>query len=175
MKDLLDVGSLHQYAFKLITSPFDPFEVMQQAVAECQLQAEKKDLTIHIHKEGIIPNILGDADRLHQVLLNLLGNAIRYTPAGWIRLHIAPCAEGVEIRVIDSGPGISPELHETIWLPYTRGSSRRNGYGLGLYIVQQLVHAMGGSVGLESEIGSGSQFWVRLPLHSPGSQQFKLP
>jgi signal transduction histidine kinase len=71
--------------------------------------------------------------------------------------------EMVEFRVEDTGPGIPEDRQEQIWQPYTRATNQGNGLGLGLYVVQRLVAAMNGSVGMRSVLGEGSIFWVRLP------------
>ncbi len=119
-----------------------------------------------------------DGERVQQVLHNLLGNALRHTPAGGtITLTAAAPAEGagptglVRITVADTGPGIAPAdlayVFERFWRA-DRGRARaQGGSGLGLAIARQLVEAQGGRIGVESTLGTGSRFWFTLPA-APG-------
>jgi two-component system phosphate regulon sensor histidine kinase PhoR len=113
--------------------------------------------------------VMGDAKRLRQVLSNLLGNAIKFTPSpGVITTSIRCVGAWIEVVVADTGPGVPPHSLPTLFDRYTRGPDHRadvTGTGLGLMIVRQIVDAHGGSVGVESEVGVGSRFWVRLPAN----------
>ena len=119
---------------------------------------------------------LADPDRLRQILTNLVGNAIKYSPAGGqVRISTRPgAAPGrVEILVADQGLGIPPEELDRIFDPYQRGNStatrRISGAGLGLYIVRSLVELHGGSIRVESEVGRGSTFRLVLPSAELGA------
>ncbi|HET8657168.1 MAG TPA: HAMP domain-containing sensor histidine kinase [Longimicrobiaceae bacterium] len=111
-----------------------------------------------------------DPGRLRQVLVNLIGNAVKYTPAGGtLRVSTAlVCSDGrawCAISVADTGPGIAPELREVIFEPYYRvEDAAESGSGLGLAISRELVRQMGGEIGVASEPGGGATFTVRLPL-----------
>jgi two-component system OmpR family sensor kinase len=116
------------------------------------------------------PGLALDADPqyLGQVLINLLTNAVRYSPpGGLIELSISSVGSSVELRVTDQGPGIPQRERTRIFIPYARGARARRtggpGLGLGLYIVSTLVAMHEGTVGLDSEPGRGASFWVRLP------------
>ena len=115
--------------------------------------------------------VLGDTRRLRQVLLNLVGNAIKFTRAGSIDIEVerlGGAAEMVEFRVVDTGVGIAPEHLERIFNDFetldSSYSRRAGGTGLGLGIARRLVGLMGGTIGVESEPGAGSLFWIRVPL-----------
>jgi PAS domain S-box-containing protein len=113
--------------------------------------------------------VIGDSKRLSQVFTNLLGNAIKFTPAhGKITTSIQLLGASVEVVVEDTGRGVPPQALPTLFDRYTRAAGQGTevaGSGLGLMIVREIVEAHGGSVGVESRVGVGSRFWVRLPSH----------
>ena len=113
-------------------------------------------------------SVLADPEKLQQIVLNLLGNAVKFTePGGTITLSSEPRGNCIEIRVADTGPGISPEKLETIFDPFVQAERRLNqpvqGVGLGLAISQDLAHGMDGKVTVESVLGEGSTFTLSLP------------
>jgi len=113
-------------------------------------------------------SVLADPEKLQQIVLNLLGNAVKFTePGGTITLSSEPRGNCIEIRVADTGPGISPEKLETIFDPFVQAERRLNqpvqGVGLGLAISQDLAHGMDGKVTVESVLGEGSTFTLTLP------------
>ncbi|HUN05178.1 MAG TPA: HAMP domain-containing sensor histidine kinase [Aggregatilineales bacterium] len=114
-----------------------------------------------------LPEVLADDTRLRQVLLNLLGNAVKFTESGSITLQIRPEDGGVRLSVIDTGQGIDPALHESIFEEFKQvnsiGRDPRAGAGLGLAISRHLVALMHGRIWLESEAGKGSRFHIWLP------------
>ncbi|MDX2169175.1 MAG: PAS domain-containing sensor histidine kinase [Deltaproteobacteria bacterium] len=120
-----------------------------------------------------LPVLHTDAAKLRVVVKNLLGNALKFTPAGRVTLGAAACEDGVEIVVSDTGIGIAPAAQQAIFEPFhqLRGSDGvpAGGVGLGLHIVKRLVTLLGGTIGLESTPGQGSTFRIRLPLAAPGS------
>jgi signal transduction histidine kinase len=116
-----------------------------------------------------LPSVMADADRLGQVMNNLLSNAARYSARGTeIRISAAVVGDSVEIQVIDQGPGIAAEDCERIFEKFYRGKHGATlavrGTGLGLAVARQLVEAHGGSIGVRSTFGRGSAFWLRLPI-----------
>jgi two-component system phosphate regulon sensor histidine kinase PhoR len=108
--------------------------------------------------------VSGDVNRLNQVFGNLIGNAIKFTePPGLITTEVRRVNGSVEVSVADTGRGIPQQALPTLFDRYTRAERGVPGSGLGLMIVREIVQAHGGSVGVESEVGAGSRFWVRLP------------
>ena len=101
------------------------------------------------------------------VMKNLIGNALKFTEKGSVDVRARQGEDGVEFSISDTGPGIAPDLRETIFESYRRvgGGERQDGegIGLGLYIVRQLLNMLGGKISLESEMGRGSTFRVRIP------------
>jgi signal transduction histidine kinase len=171
INDLLDAARLEAQTFTLVSNAFDPRQLARQALDTCAGEAARRGLALELRCPTQLPTVVGDPERVQQVLLNLLGNALRYTSEGAVRLALVAGGDTIEFRVEDSGPGIAPEDQARIWQRYARATQEGKGLGLGLYIAQQLVEAMGGSIGLQSTLGQGSAFWVRLPLQGPPPQQ----
>jgi signal transduction histidine kinase/ActR/RegA family two-component response regulator len=130
-----------------------------------ETQAAARGLTLNIACSAPESGLFADELRLRQVLINLLGNAIRYTDRGSVGLVIQAVSDAVEFRVDDTGPGIRTSDRERIFKPFMRlDSSQQGGAGLGLSISRSLVAAMGGRLDLDTEPGCGSSFHFRLPL-----------
>lgn len=141
-------------------------DVAADAVASLHAQATGKRVGLTLHAQSA--RINGDRDRLTQVLYNLIGNALKFTPpAGTIQVHCQHVGKAAEVRVTDSGRGLSPADMESLFRPYAQiaDGDRERGSGLGLSICKQLVEAHGGRISVESEgRGKGSAFIVRLPV-----------
>jgi signal transduction histidine kinase len=165
--DLLDAALVDTPAFTLVTQPYDPRAVVQTVLEASQPVAAARGLQLSATIADDLPAITGDRDRTQQVLFNLIGNALRYTRNGSVELRVTPLDEVLEFRVLDTGLGIVPEALAKVWNQFARGSQRQGSYGLGLYIVQRLVCAMGGTISASSTPDVGSCFVVRLPLHGP--------
>jgi signal transduction histidine kinase len=115
--------------------------------------------------------LVSDEGKLRQVLMNLTANAVKFTESGEVRVRVRDSAAGVEIRVEDTGPGIAAEYREQIFEPFWQvdAAQRRadGGTGLGLSVVRRMVELLGGEVSVESEVGVGSAFTVRMPSETP--------
>ncbi|HEX8362485.1 MAG TPA: ATP-binding protein [Longimicrobium sp.] len=130
--------------------------------------AEAKGIALSVKECDPAHRVLGDEERVTQILLNLVGNAIKFTPpGGWVQLACHTEGRWVDIRVRDNGPGIDPEKQQTIFDPFIqvdrRLSNPREGVGLGLAISRDLARAMGGELTVSSVPGEGSTFALRLP------------
>jgi signal transduction histidine kinase len=138
---------------------------------------ETKQLTLATQVSPDVPIVRTDAARLQQVLYNLLSNAIKFSPPGVaIDLVAARLDEShVRIAVVDRGPGIPPESHQVIFEKFRQldqGVTRKfGGTGLGLSISRELMKLLGGSIGVDSEVGSGSTFWLVLPIATAASPE----
>jgi signal transduction histidine kinase/ActR/RegA family two-component response regulator len=134
-----------------------------------------------IEWDNSLPQYLwGDPGRIRQILLNLVGNAIKFTEAGTVTVHARRADPGiVRIEVADSGPGIAPEYRDRIFESFDRGdptvAMRQGGTGLGLAIARELTEAMGGAIGVESQVGVGSIFWFTLPLRTAAVEPEEAP
>jgi PAS domain S-box-containing protein len=130
--------------------------------------AAAKGIAYSVQRDGEDAALLGDAERVRQILLNLVANAIKFTPeGGWVLLSCDVEGAWVSMRVRDNGPGIAAEKHEAIFDPFVQVDRRLNrphdGVGLGLAISRDLARAMGGDLSVESAAGEGSTFTLRLP------------
>lgn len=176
LNDILDTAKLERGALELDIDAFSLQEICQQIINELQIQAEKKRLQLLFNfVPGTRDIVLGDAMRLRQVIINLLGNAIKFTPDGSVTLEVSESHDQVSIKVIDTGIGIAADRIQHIFTPFTQADAsmarRFGGTGLGTTIARQLTELMGGQIKVESELGSGSCFEVCLPL--PPAQQVK--
>ena len=171
LNDILDTSKLDRGAVALETLPYDLPDLLHQVVEEQRLQARKKGLALSLDFDPTIPSVLmGDAHRLRQVLINLVGNAVKFTEQGRVTLRARRDAGWLVLSVRDTGIGIPPDRLEQIFDPFTQAdasmSRRYGGTGLGTTISRQLVELMGGRIAAESEPGRGSTFTVRIPLQA---------
>ena len=170
--DILDLSKIESGKILQEATPFDLHGFINTVVSMLSYQAEKKGIRFtRVVDPGIPFQLIGDAHHLKQVLINLLGNAIKFTEQGSVELRCRMLEKAggeiaVRFEVIDSGIGISPEQQKTILDPFVQadsGISRQyGGTGLGTSIANQLVKLMGGELRLESTLGAGSRFWFDL-------------
>jgi len=174
LNDVLDLSRVEAGRMDLEEVPFSLKRIVQEAVRNIGPKAAEKNLAVTIHCQPGVPDwVRGDPMRLRQVLVNLLGNAVKFTAKGEISLSAAPFDSGVEFSVRDSGIGIAPEKLGLIFEPFRQadGSTTRRygGSGLGLAICAQLVRMMGGRIWVESEPGHGSVFHFTVPFVAAGA------
>lgn len=170
INSLLDQAQIEAGSLKLRQEAFAPSSLVASVENIMRLVAEAKGLELSAEITPGLPTCLwGDPDRIQQILLNLVENAIKFSPSGQVSVRLYPAGTnfwGMQVR--DTGPGIPPEFQQYIFEPFRRGDEsttrEQNGVGLGLSIVKQLALLMGGSVELASEVGQGSCFTVLLPL-----------
>jgi signal transduction histidine kinase len=173
VNDLLDQARIEAGQLSLHPAPFRPTELADNLQSTMGVLAKKEGLELTTSvAPGLPETIYGDKERLNQILLNLVNNAIKFTEKGGIevRMYLPDGSNPSHwaIEVVDSGPGIPEKDHASIFVPFGRVDDsmtrRHKGVGLGLSIVKQLAELMGGDITLESEIGDGSTFTVHLPL-----------
>ena len=161
--DLLDLGRMNKSEFAVRHEPVDLGETAREAVRRYEHQGRAFGVVLDVDVTEPAPAI-GDADRVLQVISNLVENALRLTPAGGV---VRVVAEPGRISVVDTGPGLAPEdvarAFERFYLYSRYGRERPVGTGLGLAIVKQLAEGMDGDVEVESEPGRGTRFTVLLP------------
>jgi signal transduction histidine kinase len=169
--DLLDISRIEAGRLAIEPAPELLAPLLDEAVEMHRSAAEEQGVELRRHADGPLPPVLADRDRLVQLLGNLIGNALKFTPPGGrVEVGAVPGGEEVVCWVEDTGAGISPEqiphLFDRFW--QARPTDRR-GLGLGLAIVKGLVTAHGGRIWVESEPGRGSRFHFTLPrAHAPG-------
>ncbi len=166
---LLDQSHLESGQLRLKEEEFSPYAVVQAVYSSQLPTAIRKQLSLHVDVHSALPTILlGDKVRTMQILNNLVVNAIKYTQAGHITIRAYPEDGHWAMEVADTGIGISPEAQTYIFEPFRQaednGGRQRDGVGLGLSIVKQLVHAMNGTINIDSSVGRGSTFTVMLPM-----------
>jgi signal transduction histidine kinase len=164
VNEVLEISRLRARMLPIERRPVDMEKIVVRAIEELRPQAEEKGLTVGHAARGSDFALLGDEDRLLRVLLNLLGNAVKFTPhGGAVTVGLTDVGGEVEIAVEDTGIGIPAADLSRVFDPYAQAHRGRGGSGLGLSIVRGLVEAHGGRVRVESEEGRGSRFVLRLP------------
>jgi signal transduction histidine kinase/CheY-like chemotaxis protein len=165
INDVLDLAKIEAGRLELHPEPVDLAGVLAETVAALRPLALRKG--VHLDAETLPVTVRADRLRLRQILNNLVSNAIKFTPAqGSVRLTGARADGEVLVTVVDTGVGIAPEDQELIFEQFQQvgdRSANQAGTGIGLALTRRLVEAHGGSIGLESEVGHGSRFTVRLP------------
>ena len=175
INDLLDRAQIEARTVLLRREPFSPETLLQRASASLAILAENKGLRFTTAIDTALPaRLIGDERRLQQIIINLAGNAIKFTTDGEVRVSLLrPKPDFWAIQIADTGAGIPPEAQSYIFEPFRQvdnAITRENrGAGLGLSITQQLVQLMEGQIVLESEVGTGSVFTVLLPLVEAGA------
>lgn len=169
VNEILQFAELEKGQITYQKLPFNLIEICQQVLEIVLPLSQQKNLDLNLNYRSTFPvGWVGDQHKIRQVLINLLGNAIKFTHQGEISLGLQQTSQGVRIEVADSGIGIEEDQTKLIFEPFTQGSSginrRFSGTGLGLTISQQFIVGMEGEIGVESQTGQGSIFWVELPL-----------
>ena len=163
--DLLDASAVDAGTLSVERGPLDVAEVLDEARRMLLQQAERKGLRLDVEVAAGLPTVPADHHRVLQVLTNLVGNAIKFTPGGGsVRLRAAGGARGITLSVSDTGPGIPaedlPHIFDRFW---HTSRTRRGGAGLGLAIAKGIVEAHGGTIHVDSPAGTGATFSFTLP------------
>lgn len=172
LDDILRFSQDEEITFE--NNPFSLSDLAWGTIKLIEQQAISKSLLLEVHLESKLPaTVIGDAQRIQQVLLNLLENAVKFSARGTVRLRLTTASIEASIyrirfSVEDTGPGIPASKHASIFQPFTQADSsnsrRHGGTGLGLTIAQKIVRRMGGNLVLESQEGSGAVFSFELLL-----------
>ncbi|MFT4039759.1 MAG: PAS domain S-box protein [Thermomicrobiales bacterium] len=165
---MLDLSRMEAGRLELKQEPVDVRRVMELVRQDIAPLAEAKGLALTLQAPARVPSALGDAERVRQILLNLAGNAVKFTEVGGIRLTARDRHGWVEVTVQDTGIGIAQEELATIFEEFRQVDStlsrRHGGAGLGLAIARRLTEQMGGELTVTSRAGAGSTFTLRLPM-----------
>jgi len=184
INDVLDLSKIEADRLELEHVEFDLIHLLYETVASTALQTAAKGIELIVTIEPAVPVLVrSDPGRLRQVILNLISNAVKFTHEGHIRLHAAAADEGgratLTIAVTDTGIGIPPDRLDRLFKSFSQidSSTTRHygGTGLGLSIVKRLAELMGGEVGVQSEVGKGSTFWVKVHVDRVTEQPRRQP
>jgi two-component system phosphate regulon sensor histidine kinase PhoR len=169
MEELLELSRIESGEVPLARQPVEMAAVLAKAIERLRPQAEKQGLNLTLEVAPNLPPIVGDAERLERVAVNLIHNALKFTPAGG-SIHVSADFVGgaVTVKVSDTGVGIAPEDLPRIFERFYKADRARGigGTGLGLAVVKHTVEAHGGTVSVQSELGHGSTFSFSVPAAS---------
>lgn len=173
INDILDFSKIEAGKLGIEQIAFNIHKLISDSIELLRIKSNEKGLKLTFATQNIAEDVLGDPARIRQIIINLLGNAIKFTPKGFVKLNVG--MERVDkttgvftFSIIDSGIGISEEVQDKLFHSFSQADSsttrKFGGTGLGLAICKQLTELMGGTIGFESKIGNGAHFWFKLPL-----------
>lgn len=183
INDILDFSKIEARKLELDFIDFNLIDMVEETIEMLMPKANSKQLELHCFIDNNVPEVLnGDPERLRQILINLLNNAIKFTDNGEVILRITKTSDTEQIslkfNIIDTGIGISPEKTQIIFSPFTQAdgsySRKYEGTGLGLAITKNLVEMMGGEIGVQSVLGQGSTFFFTVNLRPSTSNHLNL-
>ncbi|MCC6509267.1 MAG: PAS domain S-box protein, partial [Pirellulaceae bacterium] len=171
INDILDLSKIEAGKIEIDVLRFSPRKLIEDVCSLMNVRAVESNLELKVEFQGPIPDVIeNDPIRVRQILINLVGNAIKFTHEGCIclRLSYSPQRRMLNFDVIDSGIGISAELQAKLFRPFEQGDSsivrRYGGSGLGLAISQRLAHVLGGQIEVSSRVGQGSTFTLSISI-----------
>jgi signal transduction histidine kinase len=167
INDVLDLSKIEAGQLRLSLQQYVMKDLVQEVVAAMEPLARHKQLVFTWRVPDKLPAATGDVRRIKQVFLNLIGNAIKFTDRGEVGVHVVLDEDCFNVRVVDTGPGISTQDQARIFDEFQQADSsstrEKGGTGLGLAIVKRIIELHGGAVGVQSTLGAGSVFWFTLP------------
>jgi signal transduction histidine kinase len=170
INDVLDLSKIEAGQLVLAMEHYSVADMVSTVLSATESLARTKGLELTSNVAPDLPTGIGDARRLAQVLLNLVGNAIKFTDRGGVEIRAAKAADRFEIAVVDSGPGIAPADQKRIFDEFQQvdntSTRKKGGTGLGLSISRRIVELHGGRITVESEVGKGSTFIISLPINA---------
>lgn len=169
VNSLLDINRLEAGQRIVDQNPIDPIALVRESIRDVEPSATARQHTLTNRALSVLPLVWVDVDMIHRVLINLLENAIKFTPAGGkIDIGAQTSEDGLFVKfwIRDNGPGIPPSERERVFEKFARlrGKNKPGGLGVGLAFCRLAVHAHGGDIWIESEVGKGTTFWLTLPV-----------
>jgi PAS domain S-box-containing protein len=164
IQDLLDVAQIEAGRLSVRPKPVDLPEVIEEVVSQMRWESNQESVQLTVRVPTDLPSVNADRDRVVQVLANLIGNGVKFTPAGGqVTVSASPVPDGVSVRVEDTGPGIEPDMERHLFDRFWKGrATGARGAGLGLAIVRGILQAHGSEIQVETEVGRGSAFFFTL-------------
>ena len=185
INDLLDIDKIEAEAIELEHAPFNMVGMLERVISVMSVRALEKNISLNVHYEaGLYKTFIGDSGRIRQILINLVGNAVKFTDKGSVSVFLANGGgaagkKNINISVTDTGIGIAEDKINHIFGKFMQADSsitrRYGGTGLGLAICKSLAEQMEGSITVTSEVGVGSTFALHLSLPVVASENAKLP
>lgn len=169
INDVLDLAKIESGTLSVRLCPVEIPRLVEEVLSELRSLFEKKSLSVQVQKPAAFPTIQSDAEKIKQMIVNFLVNAVKFTKKGGVTISMKdlPEREGIELSIQDTGIGIKPEELSKIFEAFHQvdATSTREfgGVGLGLTIVKELIHLLGGDIRIESQYGKGSTFTLYLP------------
>jgi signal transduction histidine kinase len=172
INDLLDLAKMEAGKMQIRRDHFGFASLCDNVISSLRPMAERKNIRVRQEIAPDLPTLVQDSGKVRQILVNLVSNALKFTPeGGWVSVRARADGPFLLIEVEDNGVGIAPEDQAVIFDKFRQASNtltrEHEGSGLGLSIVRELSRLLGGDVSLTSQLGSGSTFTVRLPLQLP--------
>jgi signal transduction histidine kinase len=175
INDVLDLSKIEAGQLALAVEPYIVGDMVTTVLSATESLARTKGIGLSSAVAPGLPTGSGDARRLTQVLLNLVGNAIKFTDQGSVEVRAAQAGDKFELSVVDTGFGIAPEDQKKIFEEFQQvdntSTRKKGGTGLGLSISRKIVELHGGVLTVESEIGKGSTFKVTIPIHAAAAKE----
>jgi PAS domain S-box-containing protein len=180
VNDILDFSKLEAGQVEIVRAPMSIRPLLDETLTLFLTQAERKGLALAAQVAAAVPEaLLADQVRLRQILLNLIGNAVKFTAAGQVAVALTYVGGALRCEISDTGPGMTPDQAARLFQRFSQidgGSTRKHGgTGLGLAICRGLVEAMGGIIGVDSVPGAGSTFWFQLPAAPAPAPSLEVP
>lgn len=185
INDLLDINKIESEVIELEEVPFNMIALLEEVVSVMSVKAQEQGIMLNVHYEaGLYKTFIGDSNRIRQILINLVGNAVKFTDSGSVSIYLANGGKGngkknVTISVTDTGIGIEEENIGHIFGKFTQAdpsiTRKYGGTGLGLAISKSLAEQMGGNITVTSTAGVGSTFVLHLRLPVQASESTKMP
>jgi signal transduction histidine kinase/DNA-binding response OmpR family regulator len=177
--NILDISKLESGSLSLESIPFDLVQLVESAAQTFAAKAHAKRIEICVDVAAAAEgSYQGDPTRLRQILLNLIGNAVKFTDKGLISVQVASVSGKLRFRVRDTGPGMSPQARAKLFQKFAQGDDsitrKFGGTGLGLAICKEIIEAMHGQIMVQSEIGKGTAFTFEIPLARTASPTFAV-
>jgi len=175
INDILDLSKIEAGAFEISPALFDPVGAVRSVHELLEPQAKKAGIRLEFEIAPDLPErMLSDETRIRQILINIVGNALKFTDRGSVTVRARSDGRDLLLSVSDTGIGMSPDVVAKLFTPFTQADAsttrRRGGTGLGLAISREFARRLGGDIGVSSKPGKGSTFTVRLPLNCTGAR-----
>ena len=180
INDILDLSKIEAGRLELQQLPYGFVDVVVDVVGILSVRAEEKGIELALCVVGDLPSQMnGDGARVRQILMNLVGNAVKFTDRGHVLVEVDRDAGGLVVSVTDTGPGIPADKRDQLFQRFSQiaapSTRHHGGTGLGLAISKELVRMMGGDIGLAEAPGGGARFWFRLPAPGNGESKSSRP